>query len=386
MPVFFDTGNFSLYLQKIEGIDFYKNHPSLLVPLSILPFIYLIVHSYILRLQNIVHERIILNFKEIVLVVMFLILNIKSSLSTFLISIAILLLPFFYSVFDKIPGRHIRNIEYFFYGTILFVLMHFLHYFSLFEGTPIYFEELGSFFGYKIHQSLVAYPSSMNMTLIFILTKIFVNNNEIKNASVPSSNILLDIFFAIVLAYIIILRKNAPISEALIFFLLKIFMDFYFKRIFGLTLTITISAILIFYFDAHLILIDWYEVLKNIESSNRAEALKIGLSRINLKEIIFGSFSDRNYSGSHNLFIDILYRGGVISLAIFLIIFSIFFKKILNNISVMTCNSERLIIFLSLVLFLIVSSSVNSNLTQIIFIVKLIFVFFYILNKDRKFK
>jgi len=110
------------------------------------------------------------------------------------------------------------------------------------------------------------------------------------------------------------------------------------------------------------------------------------LSRINLKEIIFGSFSDRNYSGSHNLFIDILYRGGVISLAIFLIIFSIFFKKILNNISVMTCNSERLIIFLSLVLFLIVSSSVNSNLTQIIFIVKLIFVFFYILNKDRKFK
>jgi len=65
MPVFFDTGNFSLYLQKIEGIDFYKNHPSLLVPLSILPFIYLIVHSYILRLQNIVHEELFLILKRL---------------------------------------------------------------------------------------------------------------------------------------------------------------------------------------------------------------------------------------------------------------------------------------------------------------------------------
>jgi len=383
IPLFFDLQNLSFFLPYKDEKEFFTEYSGSFLPVSIFA-----LAMILLDFKKIISRSISKNSLIIVsLMIGYTLLNQNSDLKTFVISLSIAFTPTIIYFYRHI-GKNSRDyIEFFFFGALVFSVVHLILIYLSVEGqlvNPLKPEDVGYFLNIQIYQSMVAYPSSNNLVLVFLIVKIFCSTMPNSNGNSVNKSFLYDVFFSIVFIYIVLFTKKASIAEALIFFCLKFFLDIYFKRFIQIAITFIICLYLIEYFALNEVFIDFFRSSINIESSNRAVAIKLGLSRIDWITFLFGSFSDRSYSGAHNIFIDIIFRGGFLSFLIMFFLYLFSFLSFISALKKSECPGIKKIILLAIGIFLVVSSMVNSNLTQPIFIVKLLFILFFIVGSRKK--
>lgn len=371
-PIFFDLKNYELMVNfPIPGdfSSFFRFTSE--VPI---PFVFFVVlyfyFSNILKLLALTGRLKIISknalflllfiFTVFSLVFLWQELNFRIILQLFLFLFLIVFLP------KLNPKVSFSLAKYYLFGIFSWVSLHFAsilstNNFSILEVDRYY--NYGTVFGFQIYQSLVSYPATMSLFIIYLIFCIF-------------HNIFNSLFLIITGALVIFIGLFSATRMFQFDILFLSFLAIYqlFKRLYRIRVYLFISVIfciLLFGFN------NYSERLLTQGGADRFELISKAIIELssNPSYIFFGSGTLHSYA--HNYVLNLLLNYGFLLSGTFIISTVVIFRKIWFRLAIPPQKKP----FLAMLLGIIFSNSAfNSAITQPLFVCNALIIFFLIVS------